>query len=36
MIGLGPLEPLLRDDTVADIMINGGKPSMWSDGESSC
>ncbi len=23
MIGLGPLEPLLRDDTVADIMING-------------
>jgi len=25
MIGLGPLEPLLRDDTVADIMINGAK-----------
>jgi pilus assembly protein CpaF len=23
MIGLGPLEPLLRDDGVADIMING-------------
>jgi pilus assembly protein CpaF len=25
MVGLGPLEPLLRDDTVADIMINGPK-----------
>lgn len=23
MIGLGPLEPLLRDDTVTDIMVNG-------------
>jgi pilus assembly protein CpaF len=23
MIGLGPIEPLLRDDTVADILING-------------
>jgi pilus assembly protein CpaF len=23
MIGLGPLEPLLRDETVADIMVNG-------------
>jgi pilus assembly protein CpaF len=23
MIGLGPLEPLLADDTVADIMVNG-------------
>jgi len=23
MVGLGPLEPLLRDDTVADILING-------------
>ena len=23
MIGLGPLEPLLRDDTVADILVNG-------------
>ena len=26
MIGLGPLEPLLHDDSVSDIMING--PSM--------
>ncbi len=25
MVGLGPLEPLLRDDSVADIMINGPK-----------
>ncbi len=25
MIGLGPLEPLLGDDTVSDIMINGPK-----------
>ncbi len=23
MIGLGPLEPLLRDDTIADILVNG-------------
>ncbi len=23
MLGLGPLEPLLEDDTVADIMVNG-------------
>ena len=23
MVGLGPLEPLLRDDTVADILVNG-------------
>ncbi len=23
MIGLGPLEPLLSDDTIADIMVNG-------------
>ncbi len=23
MVGLGPLEPLLRDDTVTDIMVNG-------------
>jgi pilus assembly protein CpaF len=23
MVGLGPLEPLLRDDTIADIMVNG-------------
>jgi len=23
MIGLGPIEPLLHDDTVADIMVNG-------------
>ena len=25
MIGLGPLEPLLADDTVTDIMVNGPK-----------
>ena len=25
MIGLGPLEPLLRDDTVSDILVNGPK-----------
>jgi pilus assembly protein CpaF len=25
MLGLGPLEPLLEDDTVTDIMINGPK-----------
>jgi len=25
MVGLGPLEPLLADDTVADIMVNGAK-----------
>jgi len=25
MIGLGPLEPLLRDTTVADILINGAR-----------
>src|SRR4051812_22026910 len=23
MIGLGPLEPLLRDDTVNDVLVNG-------------
>lgn len=23
MVGLGPLEPLLRDDTITDIMVNG-------------
>ena len=23
MLGLGPLEPLLRDDDVTDIMVNG-------------
>ncbi len=23
MVGLGPLEPLLKDDTIADILING-------------
>jgi pilus assembly protein CpaF len=23
MVGLGPLEPLLRDDTVSDILVNG-------------
>ena len=26
MVGLGPLEPLLRDDSVADILVNG--PNM--------
>jgi pilus assembly protein CpaF len=25
MVGLGPLEPLLADDTVADILVNGPK-----------
>jgi pilus assembly protein CpaF len=25
MLGLGPLEPLLNDDTVTDIMVNGAK-----------
>ena len=25
MIGLGPLESLLRDDTVSDILVNGPK-----------
>ncbi|MGE5147358.1 MAG: CpaF family protein [Candidatus Eiseniibacteriota bacterium] len=25
MVGLGPLEPLLADDTVTDIMVNGAK-----------
>jgi pilus assembly protein CpaF len=25
MLGLGPLEPLLADDTVTDIMVNGAK-----------
>jgi pilus assembly protein CpaF len=25
MVGLGPIEPLLRDETVSDIMINGAK-----------
>ncbi len=25
MLGLGPLEPLLADDTVTDIMVNGSK-----------
>ena len=25
MVGLGPIEPLLRDDSVADIMVNGAK-----------
>jgi len=25
MLGLGPIEPLLRDDTVTDVMINGPK-----------
>lgn len=25
MLGLGPLEPLLSDDTVTDIMVNGAK-----------
>ena len=23
MIGFGPLEPLLRDDSISDIMVNG-------------
>src|SRR6185295_4913603 len=23
MVGLGPFEPLLKDDTIADILING-------------
>ena len=23
MVGFGPLEPLLRDDTISDIMVNG-------------
>ena len=23
MVGLGPIEPLLKDDTIADILING-------------
>ena len=23
MLGLGPIEPLLKDDTIADILING-------------
>jgi pilus assembly protein CpaF len=25
MIGLGPLEPLLRDETISDILINGAR-----------
>ncbi|HEY0526094.1 MAG TPA: CpaF family protein [Stellaceae bacterium] len=25
MLGLGPLEPLLRDETISDIMVNGAK-----------
>src|SRR6476620_8461714 len=25
MVGLGPLEPLLRDNTVSDILINGAR-----------
>ena len=25
MVGLGPLEPLLRDSTVSDILINGAR-----------
>ena len=30
MIGYGPLEPLLRDDTISDIMVNGPATSMSS------
>src|SRR6185369_15576347 len=25
MLGLGPLEPLLADETITDIMVNGAK-----------
>src|SRR6202022_4065204 len=25
MLGLGPLEPLIEDETVTDIMVNGAK-----------
>ena len=25
MLGLGPLEPLLADETITDIMVNGPK-----------
>jgi pilus assembly protein CpaF len=27
--GLGPLEPLLKDDTVNDILVNGPTVSSW-------
>ena len=28
MVGLGPLEPLLEDDSVTDIMVNGPDPGV--------
>ncbi len=28
VMGLGPLEPLLKDDTVNDILVNGPQPHL--------
>ena len=37
MLGLGPLEPLLDDDTITDIMVNGpDRASSSSAARSPC
>ena len=30
VFGLGPLEPLLQDPTISDILVNTHNRSMWS------
>ena len=35
MVGLGPLEPLLRDEPITDIMVNGSRRSMSNGAASS-
>jgi pilus assembly protein CpaF len=33
IVGLGPLEPLLEDPGISEIMVTGRTASMWSAGE---
>ncbi len=35
MVGFGPLEPLLRDNTISDIMVNG-PDTVFISGPASC